>query len=651
MAASPTPEVQPTFPSWDPRHDRPSLPRTGLARRSLGYAMAAAAAAAGLLAWKALTAWAGPGLPPFITFFPFVLATALFGGFGPGVLATVLAGLAADIWILPPVGRFSVASPVDRLGLALFLVIGLALSLTAGLHRRNRDEAAAYERQAALRESELRFRTMLEQSRDVIYSLNLRTGRYEYISPAAEALFGFTPEELMAMDAQASAALVHPEDLAALAADWGRVDQAGRGELEYRQRTRDGGYRWISNHMATSLGSDGLPLFRHGNLRDITEYKRMEDSLREDARRKDDFLALLGHELRNPLAPVGNAVYLIKRSIQDRGLVEEACAIIERQLAHIVRLVDDLLDISRFTRGKVSLRLEPVDLVEAVQAVAADHRAALAAAGLRLGLDLPGEPVRVLADRARIIQAVSNLVHNAIKFTDRGGSIGVAVDREGTRWGTVRVRDSGMGIPSGQLEEIFEPFTQGRESIGRSPSGLGLGLALVKAMAALHGGSVCGHSEGPGRGAEFVLRLPRTGAPHRPGPPPGAPETGRPSVPRRILVVEDLADTAKSTQLLLQSLGHQVEVAFDGPAGLAKAEAFVPDLVLCDIGLPGAMDGYSVARALRAHPRLKDVVLIAISGFGAPDDKRRADLAGFDAHLTKPVRPEDLDRIVTGISR
>jgi CheY-like chemotaxis protein len=263
-------------------------------------------------------------------------------------------------------------------------------------------------------------------------------------------------------------------------------------------------------------------------------------------------------------------------------------------------------------------------------------------------LDLPPDPVWAWADRARIVQAVSNLLQNAVKFTRAGGHVRLAVGTEQGLWGWVRVADDGIGISPEHLQVIFEPFMQIRESIGRSSSGLGLGLALVKGLAGLHGGTVTAHSAGTGQGSEFVLRLPLA----RGAAPPGAWDEGleqRPICPRRILVVEDLEDTARTTRLLLELLGHSVELAADGPSALAKAERFEPQIVLCDIGLPGDLDGYEVARALRRTPGLETAFLVAVTGFGSAEDKLKAEQAGFDTHLTKPVDPGELERIIARV--
>jgi len=382
------------------------------------------------------------------------------------------------------------------------------------------------------------------------------------------------------------------------------------------------------------------------------EHQRLEQLLQEEARRKDAFLALLGHELRNPLAPIGNAVHLLRQGGQDPAVAEQLYAMVERQVAHMSRLLDDLLDLSRIRSGKIQLRTEPLDLGETVARLLADYRPVLAERGLALATLQAPEPIRIQADRARIVQAVSNLLHNAMKFTDPGGRVVVTVETAEPGWCQVRVRDNGQGIRPGRLDSVFEPFVQEPGTLDRSPSGLGLGLALVRDLAGLHGGTATAHSEGPGRGTEITLRLPALPATEqiaRPAPAAPAPRPIRPFRPRRVLIVEDLEDSALTLQMLLRLLGHTTEVAGDGVSALAAADRLRPDVVLCDLGLPGAVDGYEVARRLRTSPGLATAHLVALSGFGTPEAKAQAAQAGFERHLTKPVDPASLGPLIASL--
>ncbi len=376
-----------------------------------------------------------------------------------------------------------------------------------------------------------------------------------------------------------------------------------------------------------------------------------EQSLREEDRRKDEFLAMLSHELRNPLAPIRSAIYILERATPGGERARRAHAIIDRQVAHMTRLVEDLLDVTRISRGKIRLQREKVDLAELVRRVVEDHRGAFVAAGLALHVAIPQGPIPVDADRTRIAQAIGNLLQNASKFTPPSGRVAVSVEtsaHEGQA--VVRVRDNGSGIANEMLPRIFEPFTQADRTLDRSSGGLGLGLALVKGLVELHQGQVRVSSDGPGKGAEFVVRLPLDpggAAPSTAGEPPATAggRAARSASPRRVLVIEDNSDTAESLQALLELGGHEVRVACNGRDGLEVARRFAPHVVLCDIGLPG-MDGYEVARAFRADPSLCAVVLVAVSGYALQNDLQRAAAAGFDRHLAKPASPEAIEQVL-----
>jgi signal transduction histidine kinase len=372
--------------------------------------------------------------------------------------------------------------------------------------------------------------------------------------------------------------------------------------------------------------------------------REAEEALREEARRKDVFIALLAHELRNPLAPIRNALAIVRRlGLEDPALLR-AREMIERQVAHMVRLVDDLLDVSRITQGKIALRRELLELGDLLRAAAEDHRPLLAAGGLALDVALPPAPVWVDADATRVSQAIGNLLQNAMKFTDPGGRVALRADPLGEERVAVTVEDTGIGMDGETLARVFEPFAQAAP--GQERGGLGLGLALVKGLVELHGGAVDAASDGPGRGSRITFVLPIAGA----GGPSPAPSS-RPPAPsaaargRRVLLIEDNVDAAESMQMLLEMCGHEVALAHAGAEGIARAAAFAPEVILCDIGLPGAIDGYGVARALRGAPGPRPH-LIALTGFGQEEDKRRARDAGFDAHLTKPVDPTLLERML-----
>ncbi|HTP29602.1 MAG TPA: PAS domain S-box protein [Anaeromyxobacteraceae bacterium] len=365
-------------------------------------------------------------------------------------------------------------------------------------------------------------------------------------------------------------------------------------------------------------------------------------SLEESDRRKGEFLAVLSHELRNPLAPIRNSVYILERAAPGGEQALRAQAVIGRQVNHMAHLVDDLLDVTRISRGKIQLQLASVDFAEVVRRTVEDHSSAFAASGLRVRVAIPGGPIPVRGDRTRIAQVIGNLLHNALKFTQSGGEVNVSVEASPTLGHVVaRVRDTGAGIAQEVLSRIFDPFTQAETTLARSKGGLGLGLALVKGLVELHGGAVSAESEGLGKGTEFTLRFPLED--RLPGGAARSPGRGGAGETRRVLVIEDNVDAAESLREVLEFGGHTVEVAFSGPEGLEKAQAFRPDVVLCDIGLPG-MNGYEVARRMRADHALRESTLVALTGYAAPEDIDRSRAAGFDVHLVKPPVPEKLEQ-------
>jgi signal transduction histidine kinase len=368
------------------------------------------------------------------------------------------------------------------------------------------------------------------------------------------------------------------------------------------------------------------------------ELQRRLRQLAEADRRKDEFLATLAHELRNPLAPLRNALHILRATRRPDRLQE----MMERQVQQMVRLVDDLLEVSRITRGKIELRKEPVELARLVRNAIETSGPLIEAARHELDVALPPDPLVLDGDPVRLAQVISNLLNNAAKYTDPGGRIWLTAAREGSE-AVVRVRDNGIGIPSDMLPGIFEMFAQVDRSLGRSQGGLGIGLTLVRSLVELHGGSVGASSAGTGHGCEFAVRLPLA-ASLQDGQ--GESSSGRDDgginvAGLRLLVVDDNQDAAESLGLLLEMTGNDVRTVHDGPSALAAVEGFKPSVVLLDIGMPG-MDGYEVARRLRGQSEGKDMVLIALTGWGQEEDRRRSREAGFDHHLTKPV---DLDML------
>jgi PAS domain S-box-containing protein len=375
------------------------------------------------------------------------------------------------------------------------------------------------------------------------------------------------------------------------------------------------------------------------------ERERLLQALRDADRRKDHFLAMLSHELRNPLAPIRNSVYILDRAPPGGDQARRAHAVIDRQVHHLTRLVDDLLDVTRINRGKIRLQRQRLELDALVRRAAEDHASVFAQAGVELETRLAGSPVHVNADPTRLAQVIGNLLQNAAKFTPRGGRATLSVEIVAPDVAAIRVRDTGAGVAPEALPHLFEPFVQADTTLDRSRSGLGLGLALVRGIVELHAGTASVRSDGVGAGAEFVVTLPLDAGKS----PLLGPATARaPGIARRVLVIEDDADAAQTLKEALELNDHVVAVAGAGPEGIDEARRFVPDVVLCDIGLPG-MDGYEVARAMRSDAALRSTHLVALSGYASPDDVERARDAGFDRHVAKPPSFDDLERTLRDV--
>ncbi len=386
--------------------------------------------------------------------------------------------------------------------------------------------------------------------------------------------------------------------------------------------------------------------------REISERRRSEAALADASRRKDQFIAMLAHELRNPLAPIRNAAEALADpelpTAQRMRLIE----IIARQSGHMTRLVDDLLDVSRISRGQLQVQKQKVCLCELVRSTAHDQRALFERAGLTLRAHTPEHSLWASADATRVVQALSNVLHNSLKFCERGSSVEVTISLDADDMAKITVRDDGPGMSAHMLGHAFESFAQADQTISRSRGGLGLGLAVVKGVIELHGGRVLAESEGPGTGTCISLWLPAERPTQPSASSPARPLTGG----LRILLIEDNADAAEVLGMLLELLGHEVQIAGDGRAGIALAHSCRPDVVLSDIGLPGGVDGYQVARRLREAERAQSgqtvrCTMIALSGYGQESDKQRALEAGFDAHLTKPVDRAALESMLSRLGR
>ncbi|HEX8200363.1 MAG TPA: PAS domain S-box protein, partial [Isosphaeraceae bacterium] len=421
-------------------------------------------------------------------------------------------------------------------------------------------------------------------------------------------------------------------------------------DIEYRTVDPRGRVRWIRAIGRAFYDQVGTPMRFDGVTVDVTQRIQQEEALREADRKKNDFLATLAHELRNPLAPIRNALHLMREPAAGGDGHEPERAMAERQVAHLARLVDDLMDVARISKGKIELRTERVDLATIVLRAVESARSTIDERGHRLTVALPEEPIRLEADPTRLEQILWNLLNNAAKYTEPGGSIDLTVQPEGAEV-AIRVRDTGIGIEAQMLPEVFGMFVQVGRHAGRSQGGLGIGLGLVRTLVQMHGGTIAAHSRGPGQGSEFVLRLPVPAEPAPDGEHPAQvtsrnPFTGAPPR-RRVLVVDDNVDAATSlAKLLARLMGQEVRVAHDGPDALGLAGEFRPEVVLLDIGMPG-MDGYEVARRLRGRPECERALLVALTGWGQEEDRRRSHAAGFDLHLVKPVDPELLRSLLS----
>ncbi|MEX0717800.1 MAG: PAS domain S-box protein [Planctomycetaceae bacterium] len=506
--------------------------------------------------------------------------------------------------------------------------------------------------EAKLKQSEVRFRRLFETAKDGILILDVNTGQIIDANPFMSELLDyphahFLDKELWQIgvfgDKSANEAAVR------------ELQQDGYVRYDHLPLQTREGQEVAVEFVSNVYGEDGEGWVAQCNIRDITERSHLEDQVKTHAvelsdlhRRKDDFLAMLSHELRNPLAPLANAVHLLRLKGADDGIQREATEIIERQVAQLSRLVDDLLEVSRITTGKLRLRQERVVVGGIVERAVQSAQPLIEKCQHELTISQSHEPIWLYADATRLEQVVVNLLTNAAKYSNEHGHIWLTIEQEADEC-VLRVRDTGVGIDPELMPRIFELFTQAERSLDRSQGGLGIGLALVHRLVEMHGGRVEVHSS-LGQGSEFVVRLPVAGAedaPQQSSPSEETVEPGGPSL--RVLVVDDNVGAAKMLSMLVKAVGHDVRTAHDGPTGLQAALDYRPDVVLLDIGLP-KMNGYEVAKHIRNEAVLENVVLVAMTGYGQDEDRKRSQEAGINHHLVKPGAFKDVQAILAAAS-
>jgi len=509
--------------------------------------------------------------------------------------------------------------------------IGMVTNVTA---RKNAEHALAYQRRM--------YEAILTNTPDLAYVWNLEH-RFIYANEGLLRTWGRTWEEAIGKNClelgyEPWHAAMHDREIEQVVATRKPV----RGEVPFNGAF---GQRFYDYLLVPVIGASGEVEAVAGTTRDVTERKQLERSLIDADRRKDEFLATLAHELRNPLAPIRNAVHLLKSDTPTGDHLRVAREIIDRQVHHMVRLVDDLMDVSRITLGQVNLRNERVALRRVIEDAVEAAAPAIEAGNHRLVVDVPAAAVHLEGDGTRLSQVFQNLLDNAAKYTPSGGTITLRAELHGERI-MVSVRDTGIGITPEAKARVFELFTRVHPHDCIKTSGLGIGLSLARKLIELHMGEIDVRSEGTGTGSEFIVTLPAAPALQPPKSGIDASQVrAAPDSRRRVMVVDDNRDAAESLGMLLEMENCTVSVAFDGLQALGALEAFKPDIVLLDIGMPG-MDGYELARRIRATPMGSELVLVALTGWGQADDKKRAMDAGFDEHLTKPVDPDLLARVI-----
>ena len=626
----------------------------------------------GRLALAGLTVGAAVGLRIALTpvlhgratllLFPFaIMVAAWVGGFALGLLSTALSALAGACLYLHPTYQLTSLSLGDCASLSILFAQGLAISCCCeALRRARRREARILAEHQFEKE---RYYRILDTAHEGVWLIDAQA-RTTYINRRMAEILGCPPEEILG---RTVLDFVYEDDLPRAIPQFQVFFHDPVEQAEFRCRRKDGAELWVQVNTNPIRDESGALVGLLALFRDITERKRVDAQLAAQARqlaetdrRKDEFLAMLAHELRNPLAPIRYAVQILSALAErDPSLVRQ-CQVISRQVDHMGGLLEDLLDVSRIGRGKIRLHCELLDLRAVVERAVEAVRLQLSERRLSLTFLNHPEPVWIVGDATRLEQVLRNVLGNAVKYSEPGGWIEVLLTvtepapGSGAPAALALVRDSGVGIDPEVLPRVFDLFTQADQVIDRAQGGLGIGLSMVKSLVEMHGGAVEASSAGLGQGAEFAIRLPLAAPealaalpPAAEPPPAEAAACLLKEEPRNLLVVDDNQDSAASLGELLELWGHRVHVAYDGPEAIRAALAHLPDAVLLDIGLPD-MNGYEVAQRLRREPALEGTMLIALTGYGQEEDRRKAGQAGFDHHLTKPV---DLTRLRQILSR
>ena len=512
---------------------------------------------------------------------------------------------------------------------------------STGLFVQGHDVTDVYTAQMAQQESADRLSDGMNAARMMVWDWDVATRRMEFSDNAALVL-GRSENNIDLISES-----IHAEDAARLLRSRERAfaEKSGYQEIVRFKRPDDGRVLWLDIRGRVRCDADGNPSSVRGVTLDITERMQAEEDLRDAHRRKDEFLAMLAHELRNPLAPISSAAQLLRHARLDEARMRGITDIIIRQVGHITGLVDDLIDVSRVTRGLISTEKNPQDMQGIVNDALEQVRPTIEARRHQLTVSMPQQRLGILGDQKRVVQIITNLLNNAAKYTAPGGHIALTLTRD-EQWVRLEVRDDGIGISPALLPRVFDLFTQGERSADRAQGGLGVGLAVVKSLAELHGGRVSATSDGHGKGSAFTLMLPLLEQAGEAAPAPLA--TGHGAAlpqPARIMVVDDNPDAALMLSMLLEASGYQVATENSSHAALVRARDMRPEVCLLDIGLPG-MDGYQLARQILALPGMADATLIAITGYGQEQDRRKTREAGFHHHLVKPVDPAQLSALL-----